>query len=431
MGVKKYTVLLFFLIIAGFLSAQENAVRILTLEEACELAEKNSIALQKQAIDLHMDRSRARSLWAQLFPSITASGSASYSIPLNSTVTVPEHGYSATVRLSLGLSAGLPFSMANISMAYKNSLLNYEQARRMIINQTSKAFFSIIAQNERLVFLEGAMRLALEQLERDRIARQSGYVGELDYLSAQVSAERAKLSYNRALADYQNAMGKFLFALGISGGETVKLEGKPEIAKLSLDPDALITERLYKRPDLVAQQNEIKRLRNTRTDSYLSNIGPSVNFSATWGASKKSGLDELIGVGISVSIPVDSWIPGTRGALAMKSANANYRKALLDMQDMENNARQEIRSFTASIDNTWTEVEISRLQASYAQRAYELAESAYRRGTMNFLDYESTRNRLNDAQQQQLSSELSYKMLILDLASALNMDEEELLNYSR
>jgi outer membrane protein TolC len=233
------------------------------------------------------------------------------------------------------------------------------------------------------------------------------------------------------LADYQNAMGKFLFFFFFTGGETVKLEGIPEIAKLSLDPDALIRERLYERPDLVAQQNEIKRLRNTRTDSYLSNIGPSVGLSATWGASKKSGLNELIGATISVSIPVDSWIPGTRGALAMKSANANYRKALLDMQDMENNARQEIRSFTASIDNTWTEVEISRLQASYAQRAYELAESAYRRGTMNFLDYESTRNRLNDAQQQQLSSELSYKMLILDLASALNMDEEELLNYSR
>jgi outer membrane protein TolC len=85
-------------------------------------------------------------------------------------------------------------------------------------------FFSLVTQNERLVFLEGAMRLALEQLERDRIARQSGYVGELDYLSAQVSAERAKLAYNRLLADYQNSLGKFLVALGISSGE--KMAGR-------------------------------------------------------------------------------------------------------------------------------------------------------------------------------------------------------------
>ena len=430
MSLKQFIGLLFILV-AGFISAQAGPPRILTLEEACTLAEKNSIALQKQAIDLEMDRVAAKNLWAQVFPSISVNGGARYNIPINSNAQMND-SYTASVGLSLRLNAGIPFAMANISLAYKNSLLNYEQARRLLINHTSKIFFSLTAQMERVLFLEGAMRLALEQLERDRIARQSGYVGELDYLSAQVGAERAKLAYNRASADYQNDLGKFLAALGLDISDTVTLSGKPAIAKLTLDPDILIIERLGQRPDIVAQHNEIERLKNARTGNLLSNKGPSVNLSADWGISSANNrLKDLISASISVSIPIDPWIPGTTGDQAVKRSNANYQKALLDLQNLGDNAKQEIRSYTDSISNTWTEVEIARLQSTYAQRAYELAEQAYRRGTMNFLDFETARNRLIDARQQLFQSELSYKILVLDLASVLNMEEGELIKYSR
>jgi len=429
--------LAFFVLAAGLLAAQETPARILTLEEACALAEQNSISLQKQAIDLELDRVRAKNLWAQLFPSISLGGSARYNIPLNPDApknpsVSTEPSYTASLDLRLGLSAGLPYTMANISMAYKNSLLNYEQARRLLVNATTRTFYSLLAQKNNLLVLEGTMRLASEQLERDRVARQSGYIGELDYLSGQVSAERGKLSYNRALADYQNALSNFLFALGPEiQQQTVELEGNLEIAGLSLDTEALINERLSQRPDILIQRNEIERLKHAHTESLLSSKGPTVNLSTSLGASAKDGLDDTISAGISVTIPIDPWIPRTKTDQAVKRSDAEYQKAALELQNMENNARQDIRTYTDSIANTWAEVEITRLQAGYAQRAYELAERAYRSGTMNFLNFETSRTRLTEARQQQLQSELNYKILLLDLAASLNMDEAELQRYSR
>jgi len=429
--------LLFFVLSAGLLAAQENSPRVLTLEEACALAEQNSISLQKQAIDLELDRVRAKNLWAQVFPSISARGGANYTLPLNSDApknpsVSTDPSYTATLSLSLGLTAGLPYTMANISLAYKNSLLNYEQARRILVNATAKSFYSLLAQKNNLLVLEGTTRLALEQLERDRIARQNGYVGELDFLSAQVSAERAKLNYNRALADYQNNLGNFLSALGLDvRQETVELKGELEIAGLLLDADALINERLSQRPDILAQRNEIERLKRAHTESFLANKGPTVNLSTSWGASAKNGLDDTVSAGISVTIPIDPWIPRTKTDQIVKRSEADYKKANLELQNTENTARQEIRSYADSIANTWAEVEITRLQAGFAQRAYELAERAYRSGTMNFLNFETTRTRLTEARQQQLQSELNYKILLLDLAASLNMEEEELQRYSR
>ena len=238
------------------------------------------------------------------------------------------------------------------------------------------------------------------------------------------------------MVDYQNSLGKFLAALGLdTGGQvqqgTIELEGKLEITPLSLDSQALINDRLTQRPDMIAQRNEIERLKNSRTESFLSNKAPSVDLSASWGGSKKNGFDDTVSAGISVTIPIDPWIPRTKSDQTVKRSNAEYQKAQMELQNMENNVRQEIRSCADSIRNTWAEVEITRLQAGYAQRAYELAEQAYRRGTMNFLNFETTRNRLTEARQQQLQSELNYKILVLDLASSLGMKEEELLHYSR
>jgi len=426
---KKYKILLFAFVV-GCLSAQ---VRALTLEEACRMAEQNSISLQKQAVDLEMDRIMAKSLWAQVFPSISASGGVNYIFKDNNTAygTTPSYTTTLSATVRLGLNASLPFTMANISLAYKSSLLSYEQARRILINETAKTFYSLLSQKNNLLVLEGVMRLAAEQVERDRIARRSGYIGELDFLSAQVSSEQAKLAYNRALSDYQNELGKFCTALGLDQKEPPVLEGNPEIVKLSLDPEALINERLARRPDMIAQNNEIQRLKNARTEAFLSTKGPSVDLSAAWRASLDNGFSDGLSAGVTVSIPVDPWIPRTKADQSVKRSNAEYQKAQMELQDMENNAKQEIRSYTNSIGIAWTELEITRFQADFAQRAYELAERAYRSGTMNFLDFETVRNRLTDARQQLLQSELSYKILVLDLASSLNMEEKELRNYSR
>jgi outer membrane protein TolC len=100
------------------------------------------------------------------------------------------------------------------------------------------------------------------------------------------------------------------------------------------------------------------------------------------------------------------------------------------LQNRENNARQEIRALTDKISHGWIEVNIARSQAGYAERAYELAEQAYRRGAMNFFDFESIRNRLTEARQELLQSELDYKILILDLASSLDIEPGELEGFS-
>ncbi|MDR2313523.1 MAG: TolC family protein [Spirochaetaceae bacterium] len=411
------------------LRADPEPVRVITLESVRTLALENSFSLKKEALNLELSRIQAKNLWAQVLPSLSASGAIGHDFPLNDAAPSAEPSISASLRLSLGLSAAIPYTMKRISLSYQKSLVDYNRSRQQLLLESSKAFYSLLTQKNYLTVLEGAMNLAAEQLERNRVARQNGYIGELDFLSSGLSAERARLVYNKALSEYRLELKDFLATLGIEGGDEVTLEGNVEITKIAPDPEELIALYLPRHLELQSLRNEVERLRAARGETALSTRGPSVNLSTSWGVSRAGGFNDSISGDLSVSIPLDPWIPRSRQDQVFTQARVEHEKALMDLQDAENSVRREIRGHVERIKTTWTEVEIARLNSGYAQRAYDLAAQAYRMGTMNFLDFETLRNRLTEARQQQFESELAYQILILDLASVLNVEEETLLRF--
>jgi outer membrane protein TolC len=396
----------------------------LTLEDACERALTANAELRKGALDLGLAKTKAGSVWAELFPTISAGAGMEYGIPLSGPAVGPE--YSATARLSLGLNAGLPFTLKSNSLEYRISLISYENQRRKLIIDTAKAFYSLLAEKQNLLVLESARQLAEEQLQRDRVARQSGYMGELDFLSSSLSAETAKLTYSGALSDYNTALGTFLVGLGLEQQVPVQLEGTIEIIRFSGNAEELISAALPRRLDLSAQRFEIELQESQQAAAVLSAKAPSLDFNGSWGGTSSRGWDKTISAGVSVSIPLDPWIPNSKRNQTLQSAAVKTEQARLDLTDKENAARTEIRSLVLSLENGWNEVEIARLRVSIAERVYELSEQGYRRGTLNFLDFETVRNRLTTARQELLQSEIKYKLLFLDLAYALNADEAEL-----
>jgi outer membrane protein TolC len=64
------------------------------------------------------------------------------------------------------------------------------------------------------------------------------------------------------------------------------------------------------------------------------------------------------------------------------------------------------------------------MQVNIAERAHQLTEQAFQQGAVEVLTLEDARNDLTAARQQLLSAELAYKLGLLDLKSAVNVDLE-------
>jgi multidrug efflux system outer membrane protein len=404
---------------------------VLSLDEAVRRALEENLDLKKKLIDLSTAEYASKNLWAEIFPNINAGAEAAYSTGLfaENGFVLDKNGlnYSVSAGVSLTLNAGIPHAMKIIKLAYQIRLLEYEDARRQLEIGVARNFYNLIADRENLSHLENNLVLAERQLERDRVAFNNGLKGELAFLQSRLGVETAKYNLSNARTAYAAGLGDFLVLLGLSQDRPAVLEGKIDIRPVDAEPEALIREYLPKRPDVLSQRQTIENFEYAEKQAALESRAPSLNLSARWSGQFDPFADRVSGTA-SVSIPIDSWIPGTRKVQALKSAGTNIDKARLDLKNIENGAASQIRSLAAGLRNSWASIDIARLSVEIAERTYELHEQGFRLGTVESLDLEDTRNSLAEKRQQLLQSELSYQFMILDLAAALNVDWKELWN---
>jgi len=418
-----------------FLPLLANAAETvtLTLDEAVRLALDQSINLKKSSIDLEQAGYSASKLWSEIFPGFSLSASLTF---LPSTPLLTGTGfqyrddalsYSVSLGLSLSLNPSISSSMKRIELAYRAQLLSYESASKQLEIQVIKRFLNLITMNSNISYMQESLDLAQQKMNSDRIARANGLLSELTWLNSQLSAETARYNLLTAQNSYKNSLNEFLALLGMDDGTDIILDGTVDITQLHLDPEKLILEYLPKRPDIVSQRQTIERLELSKNVTTNSSRSPTLGFSTQWrGSSGTGGLsspftDNITGT-LNLTIPVDSWIPGTRQNQTIRSANTEIEKAWLDLQYTESQAKTQIRSLVSNLENTWESLEIARLRVSVAQRTVEATNVGFRNGTVEFRDLEDRRSDLSNARQRLLQEELSYQSLLLDLAAALNIE---------
>ncbi|MDR1429713.1 MAG: TolC family protein [Spirochaetaceae bacterium] len=429
---RRFRACVVFCLLGVSLSAQGLSI---TLDDALERGLEQSLSLKQSQIDLDLAAGSAENLWAQVFPGISVSGGIDYRNSLSGTRPQNPLSYTAAADISLELTNSLVFSMRNISLAYQTQLLSYDQARRALELNITKTFFSLLARQSRLAILEEDSRLAEAQNEKQETAFRNGLVSELVTLRSRLAAEEARFALSQARAQFNADLGKFLALLAYEQTPDARLEGELAVRELHPDGEALIRDYLRKRPDIIMQRQRIANLENAKSLSAVSSRGPVVSLGARWNGGYgdtwnnfPGDFSDAISGSLSIRIPLDPWLPGSRGDQNIRSASGDLEKARLELEDMERNGMAEIRSYAATINNLWESIEIARLRSEIAVRTYELSEEGYRSGTVEFLDLQNTRQDMVNARQQLLDAELSYQNLVLDLAALINVEWTQLQN---
>jgi len=400
----------------------------LSLDDAVRIGVENSLSLKRSLIDVSVAEYSANRLWAEVFPSISASAGANYAGPLVSGVGSWGLGTSANLGLNLTLNAGIPFAMRNIRLAYEARLLGYEDARNQLELQITRSFYSLIADRDNLSVLTDVVNLAELQLGRDTVAFNNGLIGELSLLNSRLALANARFVLSNAISTYANRIGDFLVLLGLTRYSEAELEGEIAISRVELDAERLIMENLLRRPDIVGRRREIERLENAERQALYSARAPSLRLDAGWSSrSLVKPFADSMSAGATLSIPIDPWVSGTRANQSVRNSRLAVEQARLDLQSTETSAAAQVRTLAANLGNLWDNIGIARLSVTVAERGYELADLGFRNGTVDSLRLEDARNNLANARQRLLQSELLYLNMILDISAALNVSWKELM----
>jgi hypothetical protein len=124
----------------------------LTLEDAVSRAIANNINVQKSAIDLELLQYRNDHILTELFINNWSIGVGLNVLPNTPLFTEPGFSYNAD-RLSLSFDFGItiplnirmPYTVQLAELAYRRGLLSYEDASRRVALETTKTFYSLLA----------------------------------------------------------------------------------------------------------------------------------------------------------------------------------------------------------------------------------------------------------------------------------------------
>jgi outer membrane protein TolC len=429
-----FLVLLVLLIMSVSADPMQNQMT-LTLDDVVHYAVTESKDLQQTLIDIQSALVQSKNNWSQFLPGIRAGAGLNYRNNLFTENNSPQNqdpfSFSTSLNLSLDLNGGIPYQMKNNNLAYQSELLNYENIRRQLEAAVAKTFYNLIAEKENLTILEDVLNLSEQQYRKDQTAFQNGLINQLALVRSQLSAESAKLALVKAQSQYDINKNAFLMILGFDQNSDVSFENNFAIHQLNLNAETLITEHLYKRPDIANQRNRIEILDNTRKQTTINAKAPSLSLSAGWsGNGWTDSFSDSISAGVSVGIPIDPWIPGSNAHQRITTASGEIEKARLELKNIEEIAADQIRSLTMDLQNSWESIIVSQRKIEIAELTYTLTEQGFQNGTVEFIDLETARKDLLQARQELLMEETSYSNMIFDLAGALNTSWQNLMENS-
>jgi multidrug efflux system outer membrane protein len=397
----------------------------LTLDEAVKRALDYNLNIKKASLNMAASGYSEKNLWSEIFPAISASAGASFSRRPMFTSDEEEKKFTINTNagfgLTLGLNAGIPYSIKSIKLAHQANILRYEDACNQLLIQVTKKYYSLAAERNNLLLLEEIQNLALRQYERSEVFFRNGLTGELSLMNSSLALENARYNLSAANTSYENSMAEFNAMLGMSQETRFKLLNEIDIIRVHTDSEALIRQYLPKRPDIVRALQEIERLENAQKQTLLQNRAPTLSLGLNWRSAFDPVIDEL-SASATVTIPVNSWIPGTSGSQSVRRARDSIEMARMDLAMTEDAAKTQIRLLTALLDNSWNSILIARLGYETAQRSYQLTERGFNSGIVEALALEDARNNMANTRQRLLQSEFAYFNMILELSAAVNAD---------
>ncbi|MBN1646617.1 MAG: TolC family protein [Spirochaetales bacterium] len=407
----------------------------LTLDRAIELAMENNLPLLQDAIEVKTLKRNARNAFSALLPSINGSAALVRPNYAFNSQTMEEIDPSWTLSLELSaqlvINPALLMSIKNTRLDYARGLISYEAAKKSLVRDVKKNYFSLLLLQENIRLAESNLATAKQRFERAQNSFANGTASELSLLKTQSAYENLKPVLSGLRLNYEKALNLFKAGIGLDDISGVNLTTAiPDIH--TLFPDELFSSFSGSENPAIREISAVLAHLRHSGKTAAAGLGPSliigfsytpaiaaVNEDTIWSGAGNDWLDAGA-LTIAVQLPVGSWLPFSGKNTEIQELNDSIESLELQLKQTEQMVFLEIRSLVMDIENSRTSIATLEFNAGLAGKVLRLAESSYEAGVVDFLEVEDATDRYNEAVLELLSGKLDYLTAILDLEYTAN-----------
>lgn len=401
------------------------------LSDVLDLALSNNPALKSAWLDAKSAAARVGVAEAALYPKVNVDGAAGYKYLKrdDTDITTRQLSYGPSVSLSMMVLdfGGRDSTTKNALQTLAAASWSHSKLLQDTVLATQRAYY--------LYFATKAVRDArVKALERAELAQktaegrhEAGVATIADVLSAKTAVSQARLALDTVEGAIETTRGNLAVAMGFSATVKFDLADAPDDGPYEAavaDVEALISEALAKRPDLLASRMQAEAAK-TLVRKAESDGMPTLNLVANTGMS-------WINLNSEAESPTnrdrreDSWFAGLTLTVPVFNGfltTYSVEKAKFDAESAGERAKAAdqlavSQVFTAfhALKTASRRVKTADDLIKSAEASEEVAMGRYREGVGTMLDLVTAQTSLTDARTQAVSARWEWKTALAQLA---------------
>lgn len=425
------------LLIISMLSAFSYGQKVLSLNEAVNIALHRNTSLQKSINNISSSESNLKAAWGGLLPTVGATGSWSWNyqrqqgIPFTfagitlypPTTTSETRNYSAGANASWTLFDGLA-NIATVSQSQKDlqsARLQLENLKQNTVFQTMNLYYAVINNQQLVKVKEDNVAWNKRNVETVAERNKLGAVTLADVYSAQVQEGNAELDLIQTRNQLETSKSQLLYFLGLdvlqsytfSDSLTSKEENilNTDIASQYAGLESMVKEALSNRADYKSAMLDYESAQNGITvaeGGYFPRLTNSYSYNTY--ASQVGDLNKSrnFSIGLSLDIPIfEGFSIDNRVELA--KVNAMNKK--VDLDDLTRNIKQNLQQTYLNAQAAKLSLDVNKRNVQAAQENLKIAQEKYALGSGTLLDVLIANSNYTNARTNFINSEFQYIVL--------------------
>lgn len=406
------------------------------LRQVIQLGLDNNRDLRVAAANVLQARAQYRVQRADILPSISANGSATYT---NSAGAAPAAGagvgaggsptdiqyFQANVGFS-SFELDLFGRLRNLSKAALEQYFATEEAQRTtrisLIAEIATAWLTLASDQDQLRLSQSTLKTFEQTLDLTRAQFRIGVASELESRQAETNYQAAR----NDIATLQTRIAQDQNALNLLVGTTVAADllpvalGDSRVTRDAL-PANLSSEVLLRRPDVLQAEHQLIA-QNANIGAARAAFFPRISLTAALGTIS-GGLSGLFGAGTgtynvapSVALPL---FDAGRNKGNLDYAKASQQAAVATYEKTIQTAFREVADALAQRGTIDEQVSAQTARANAAQVAAKLSDARYRAGVDSFLVALDAQRTAYAAEQQLVTTRTTRSSNLIELYRAL------------
>lgn len=421
---------------------QSLEVRPISLQQALELALRNSHTLQTAQLSIESSEAALRAVQAAKYPtlglstSIDNSGSYIFShkpISLSQNdINTNSTGLSGGLELNYDLftSGRRPATIQQAQEQLRSVRLDFERIRDELHLNVSTAYYNLQQADENVRIQQAAVTNAQASLRNAQNLKEAGMGTRYEVLTFQAVVGEATQNLANALSQQRISSRELATLLSlpetviITAADPVKIAGP---WKFSLEQS--IVQAYKNRPELqqlLAERNIHQQERRIA----LSALGPQISLTATYNpklslsgsnSQQNQGFTDECALSAKVSL---SLFDGGAARAEARQAEAKVAIAETNFANQHDQIRLEVERAHSQLQSNFENIQTATASLKQAEEAFELARLRFKARVSTQTEVIDAENRLTQAEGNRVNAILSYNRFLAQLQRAISSSQQ-------